>query len=125
MSDHSLPQLNLPINYDEVLERIGGDRDFLDELLKMYIVEYREKSERIKAALNEQDFLALQKLGHSLKGSSANLSLNFLQKASLTLEMAGRDKNLALAQSAFTSLESEFEKLKDYLQHNPPNGQKS
>lgn len=120
MPNHSHPDWNLPINYREVLERVGGDTCFLEELLKMYIEDYDEKSRLIDDAIRRQDFTAVQKLGHSLKGSSANLSLASLQKASLALELAGRDKNLVQAQSAFACLQAEFAKLKDYLQQNPP-----
>ncbi len=120
MPNHAHPDWNLTINYQEVLERVGGDASFLEELLKMYIDDYNEKSRLIKDAIHRQDFVAVQKLGHSLKGSSANLSLASLQKASLALELAGRDENLVQAQKALACLETEFAKLKDYLQQNPP-----
>ncbi len=120
MPNHSSSELNLPIDYEEVLERIGGDKTFLQELLKIYIEDYEEKSRLIEEAIHQQDFMAVQKLGHSLKGSSANLSLSSLQKASLDLELAGRNHNLSLAQSAFSCLEKEFAKLKTYLEQHPP-----
>lgn len=120
MPNQTEPSLNLPINYQEVLERVGGDASFLSELLNMYIEDYDEKAQLIQDALNGQDFVSIQKLGHSLKGSSANLSLASLQKASLALELAGRDKNLDQARDAFTCLQTEFAKLKDYLQKHPP-----
>jgi len=123
MPNHSQPGLIFPIDYSEVLERIGGDRIFLEELLKIYVEDYEEKSRLIREALVSQDFGSVQKLGHSLKGSSANLSLVFLKKASLELELAGRDRNLELARCAFASLEEEFRKLRDYLQQNPPAAQ--
>ena len=123
MPNHShLGQL-LPIDYAEVLERIGGDRAFLEELLKIYVEDYEEKSTLIREALVSQDFGSVQKLGHSLKGSSANLSLVFLQKASLDLELAGQNRNLELARCAFASLEEAFKKLRDYLEQNPPAAQ--
>jgi HPt (histidine-containing phosphotransfer) domain-containing protein len=61
----------------------------------------------------------IQELGHSLKGASANLSLALLKKASFSLELSGRDKKIDLAQSALRSLETEFQRLKDYLEASP------
>ncbi len=120
MPDHVNPCQNLPIDYIEVLERIGGDRVFLEELLKIYIEECDQKLRVIKEATAHQDFSLIQQLGHSLKGSSANLSLTFLQKVSFSLEVAGKEKNIELVMSALAALEMEFAKLKDYLRQNPP-----
>jgi HPt (histidine-containing phosphotransfer) domain-containing protein len=120
MPDHINPCQNFPIDYADVLERIGGDRAFLEELLKIYIEECDQKLRVIKEATANQDFSLIQQLGHSLKGSSANLSLTPLQKVSFSLEVAGREKKLELVMSALAALESEFDKLKDYLRHNPP-----
>lgn len=120
MPDHTNPCQNLPIDYAEVLERIGGDRIFLEELLKIYIEECDQKLRAIKEASANQDFSLIQQLGHNLKGSSANLSLIPLQKLSFSLEVAGKEKNIKLVMSALAALESEFDKLKDYLRQNPP-----
>ncbi|MDH7511784.1 MAG: Hpt domain-containing protein [Clostridiales bacterium] len=120
MSDRTNPCQTFPIDYTEVLERIGGDRAFLEELLKIYVEECDKKLKVIKEATARQDFPLIQQLGHSLKGSSANLSLIFLQKVSFFLEMAGKEKNIALARSALAALEKEFDNLKDYLRQNPP-----
>jgi HPt (histidine-containing phosphotransfer) domain-containing protein len=120
MPNHINPCQNLPIDYAEVLERIGGDRLFLEELLKIYIEECDQKLKVIKEATSRQDFSLIQQLGHNLKGSSANLSLIPLQKVSFSLEVAGKEKNIELVMSALAALESEFIKLKDYLRQNPP-----
>ncbi len=120
MPDHINPCQTFPIDYTEVLERIGGDRVFLEELLKIYVEECDQKLRAIKEATARQDFSLIQQLGHSLKGSSANLSLTFLQKVSFSLEVAGKEKNIALARTALAALEKEFDNLKDYLRQNPP-----
>ncbi len=120
MPNHTNSCQSLPIDYPEVLERIGGDRVFLEELLKIYVEECGQKITAIKKATAHQDFSLIQQLGHSLKGSSANLSLGSLHKVSFSLEVAGREKNIELVMSALVTLEEEFNKLKDYLRQNPP-----
>ncbi len=114
---------NLPIDYPEVLERIGGDLDFLGELLKIYFEEFVEKQRLIREALDRDDFHSLRELGHSLKGASANLSLVSLRTASWHLELAGREGKLSHAQAASRSLDAEFERLKNFLENNPPDRQ--
>jgi HPt (histidine-containing phosphotransfer) domain-containing protein len=108
-----------PINRAEALERIGGDPDFLNELLGIYSDEFVLRVKELRAAVNGQEFKTIQELGHSLKGSSANLSLPVLQQAAMDIEMAGREKNIQKAKNSFAELEKEFERLKEYLAQSP------
>ncbi len=112
-----------PINYPEVLERIGGDREFLEELLKIYFLEFGEKRSQTEAALRGSDFVLLQEIGHSLKGASANLSLPSLRRDASALEAAGREKNIDKARQALVSLVVECRVLHDFVERNPPRDQ--
>jgi HPt (histidine-containing phosphotransfer) domain-containing protein len=119
MPNHSNANQDLPIDYSEVLERIGGDELFLEELLKIYFEEFSEKRTLLQEAIEQGNFTKIQELGHSLKGASANLSLGPLKEACFSLEVAGREKKIDQAQSALHSLETELQKLKDYLHESP------
>jgi HPt (histidine-containing phosphotransfer) domain-containing protein len=110
---------SLPLNRAEALERIGGDPDFLKELLGIYSEEFVLKAKELRAAVNGQEFKTIQELGHSLKGSSSNLSLPGLQQAAMDIEMAGREKDIQKAKDSFVGLEKEFERLKKYLARSP------
>jgi HPt (histidine-containing phosphotransfer) domain-containing protein len=109
----------LPINRAEALERIGGDPDFLKELLGIYSDEFVLKVKELRVAVNGQKFQAIHELGHSLKGSSANLSLPGLQQAATDIEMAGWEKDIQKAKDSFAGLEKEFERLKKHLAQSP------
>jgi HPt (histidine-containing phosphotransfer) domain-containing protein len=111
--------VSLPINRADALERIGGDPEFLQELLGIYSEEFLQRAKELRSAVSEKSFSAIQDLGHTLKGSSANLSLPGLQKAALDLEMAGREKDLQKAKDSLASLEQEFERLKKFLAQSP------
>ncbi|MFB0566729.1 MAG: Hpt domain-containing protein [Candidatus Aminicenantaceae bacterium] len=104
-----------PIDLSSALERIGGDKSFLKELLDIYYEDFQEKLPNLYKALEEKDFNQIQELGHSLKGSSASLSLLSLQEASLHMEMAGRETNIKKAKETLYILENEFKRLKDFL----------
>ena len=88
------------IEVSSVLERIGGDKDFLKELLDLYIEDFSEQYPRLEEALGQKDFTAILELGHCLKGSSANLSLNHLREHAYRVEKAGEAGNLEDAQTA-------------------------
>ncbi len=104
-----------PVDYPSVLERIGGDLSFLKELLNLYLEDFSEKYERLQKAIEQKNFDLIREFGHSLRGSSANLSLTFLQETSLHMEVAGKEKNVEKAKKAFALLGQEFKKLKDFL----------
>jgi len=104
-----------PILREEVLERIGGEESFLQELLKLYDEEFASKSKALEKAVRKADFKGLRELGHCLKGSSANLSLPGLRAAASDLETAGKDNHLESARTALARLKEEYARLKSYL----------
>ncbi len=109
-----------PIDFCEVLDRIGGDTSFLNELLDIYFQEYAEKKRLLEEAVAREDFKQVCELAHSLKGASANLGLARLRRVAFSLETAGRERQIQLAQGAVRSLEMEIQTLKDFLEGNPP-----
>jgi HPt (histidine-containing phosphotransfer) domain-containing protein len=98
------------------LDRTGGDKEFLDELLEMYLEDFEDKFPQIKEALAAKDNELIRELAHSLKGSSANLSLLNLQDTFYRLEMAGRENRMEEAGNLLPCLQQEFERLRSYLQ---------
>jgi HPt (histidine-containing phosphotransfer) domain-containing protein len=104
-----------PIDYDSALERTGGDRDFLDELLGMYIKDFDDKIFQLKTAVAKKESDLIRELAHSLKGSSANLSLIPLQETFYRLETAGRENNPDAAEKILPRLLEEQKRLKDFL----------
>jgi HPt (histidine-containing phosphotransfer) domain-containing protein len=109
-SDPSLPFLR-----EEALDRIGGDEGFLDELLALYDDEYASKKRALAEAIGRKDAAEIQKIGHGLKGSSANLSLPGLREAACAVEKAGAAGDFAAAQGALGRLTDEYAKLKAFL----------
>lgn len=104
-----------PIDLDSVLERIGGDESFLQELLDIYIEDFVEKFVQLEQAIAQSDFNNIKEIGHSLKGSSGNLSLNGLHETAYGIELSGGESNIEQAKLLFIRLKEEFKKLKDFL----------
>lgn len=104
-----------PIDRAEALERVGGDEDFLAELLALYDREVAEKTSALASALEAVDMEAIRSLGHGLKGSSANLSLPGMYEAAQAVEAAGRKKDPAAARRALERLAAEYRALKSFL----------
>ncbi len=115
MSDmHNLKNTG-PIDIDSVLERIGGDESFLQELLDIYIEDFMDKYPQLEQAITEGDFNSIREIGHSLKGASGNLSLTGLQETAYGIELSGKEENIEQAKVLFARLKEEFTKLKNVL----------
>lgn len=110
-----LKKTDLPLDYASALERTGGDESFLKELLSLFLEDFPEKFRQLQKAIEDKNFDQIKKLGHTIKGSSANLSLTFLQEASLKMEMAGRENDIKKVKDALALLEGEFKRLEDFL----------
>jgi CheY-like chemotaxis protein len=115
MSQEKNQRDSIPIDLSSVLERIGGDESFLQELLDIYIEDFIEKHAKLKQAIERSDFVAIKEIGHSLRGSSGNLSLIGLHRTSENIEISGKEKNISRARLLFIQLNEEFEKFKNYL----------
>ncbi len=103
------------IDLSSALERIGGDESLLHELIKIYIEDFLEKYDLLRQAIEHGDFNTIKEIGHSLKGSSGNLSLTNLHQISYQLEMSGREEDIERARYFFHVLDREFQKLRDFF----------
>jgi CheY-like chemotaxis protein len=115
MSEEKRPKTAVPIDLPSVMERIGGDETFLLELIDIYIEDFIEKYAKLKHAIELHDFKAIKEIGHSLRGSSGNLSLNGLHSTSTNIEHSGNEEDIEQARLLFIQLNKEFEKLKNFL----------
>jgi HPt (histidine-containing phosphotransfer) domain-containing protein len=104
-----------PIDIEDALARIGGDSDFLRELLELYVEDFSFRYALLDKAVRSGDLKAVSELGHTIKGSSANLSLSSLQEQALKLEKAGKNGDLGKARTSLAALGTEFRKLKVYM----------
>jgi CheY-like chemotaxis protein len=115
MSEEKSQTDTIPIDLPAVMERIGGDEDFLQELIDIYIEDFIKKYAKLKQAIEQSDFIAIKEIGHSLRGSSGNLSLNGLYRTFENMEISGREENIEQAKLLFIQLNREFEKFKNFL----------
>jgi CheY-like chemotaxis protein/phage anti-repressor protein len=115
MSEGKSQRSPSPIDLPSVMERIGGDKVFLQELIDIFIEDFIQKYAKLKTAIENIDFDNIREIGHSLRGSAGNLSLTGLCHTAKNLEMSGLEKNPQQAKNQFIQLNKEFEKLKNYL----------
>jgi len=91
-----------------VMERLDGDETFFRELLGMFLDDVPIQLERMQNQLKEEDFGALERQAHTLKGAAMSLGGMGLQKAALELEVAARNHEPDRASILLGSFEKEF-----------------
>jgi len=79
--------LSVPI---EVLARVGGDRELLAEISRLFVDDAPRHLEKIRQAIEARDGESLRRAAHGLKGAAANFDAEGVVAAARTLEEIGR-----------------------------------
>jgi len=98
-------------NLAGALERVGGDRDLLGELIAIFEVESPKLLAMIHAAIERGDAAALELNAHGLKGAAGNFSAGPAADRARELEIMGRNRNLEGAVEKLGLLEVEIKRL--------------
>ncbi|MGH9667006.1 MAG: response regulator, partial [Bryobacteraceae bacterium] len=98
------------------LSRMGGDRELLLEIARLFLEDYPNLLAAIQHAISGGDASALEHGAHTLKGSVANFGAAESVEAALRLEMMGRDGALQDSSDAFRRLESALARLRAELE---------
>ncbi len=96
---------------DYLRDNMELDDDGIGELLEMLdssTADYLAKAER---AFDAMDFETLSRVGHSVKGSSANLGATDLAEAGRKLEFGAKDADSELCAAALIQLEEKLAEL--------------
>lgn len=120
--------MSLPaIDWDVALEQVGGEEDFLKELLQDIFKEAQEAQEEMDTLIKSDDELGkrLDKIGkaaHKIKGSASYLGCKALQEISKELQDAGHDgakdpteDQLKKCTDLFATYEARLKDLEDVL----------
>lgn len=87
------------LDYNEALERLGGDEEFLTELLYELIGQVNENVIKIKEAIHSKNHENLKSLAHSLKGASANLNVTRMATHFFNLEALAESQSVEGAEN--------------------------
>jgi CheY-like chemotaxis protein len=117
MGRTTLPNNFLSWNSDRLLQSLGGDQTFLNELLAVFLDETPKKLQIIKEALSGADSSTVERTAHSLKGELLYLGISELTKNAGDLEQFGRVEDLQRAADSFATLEAGLSALIQSIQH--------
>ncbi len=98
-----------------VLARVGGDRDLLAEISRLFVQDAPRHLERIRQALDARDGESLQRAAHGLKGAAANFDAEGVVSAARALEDIGRTGEFDADDAAWRSLTAATDRLVNVL----------
>ena len=95
----------------DMLDTTGNDTKLTIELIQQYIQQTEKLLKNAKIQALKNDTLTLMKIAHTIKGSSAALSINGMAKPAKLCEDAARNKNLIAAKKYLKQIESSYSKF--------------
>ncbi len=108
----SVPSPDRPLDPDALLARLEGDRALVGEMVSLLDGEAPVLIEQARGALERNDFQALHRASHTLKGAIGNFGKGPAFGAAAELEAcARRGTDGSEAAAAFDRLESELKRL--------------
>jgi PAS domain S-box-containing protein len=104
-----------PVSGHELLERVGGDREFLSELVSLFREDSPKQLDRIKTAVKNGDSSEVLRGAHSLRGTLANLAARPAADFAAEIEHAGKSDDVLRARVALQNLELELPRVLEAL----------
>ncbi len=96
------------LDREALLERLGGDWEFLQEIACLFLQDCPKLLAEIRAAVSNADAQSLEHAAHTLKGSVANFGAEKARQAAFRLEALARSGDLTPAAEACSTLEREL-----------------
>jgi HPt (histidine-containing phosphotransfer) domain-containing protein len=84
---HIVPPELKVINWEEAMVQVGGDQEFLDEVLTDLTEEAAQAQTDISEAMKAKDFVATMKAAHRIKGSTSYLCCEVMNHCALKMEI--------------------------------------
>ena len=101
---------------DDLVETIGGDREFLGELLQTYFDDAPKLLAAMHAALDTGDADEFRRAAHSLKSNSISFGAMQLSRLCKELEDMGKAGTLDGAGGRISSAEEEYARVRAALE---------
>jgi len=104
-----------PVDLEAALQNVGGDKGILKEVLQAFLEEDSPKLlKNIREGIERQDGKAVKAEAHGMKGASAAMGGKNIAAAAARLEAAALNGDMAAAQTIYTEMCTELQKLQDF-----------
>lgn len=105
----------LPVDLEQLETATGGDAEFEQELIELFLEDQHERLSSIEQAIAGGDSADLRREAHTLKGAAANMGALALQHLARELEEAGRNGQLGPAPELLERIRVEAARVEAFL----------
>ena len=99
------------IDLERAFSLVGGDKELLKEILKLFVEDASAKLKDMKKALDENDMGRMKMLAHALKGASSSIAADTVTEITREIESGVTDGDPQYYQGRLEILERELVKL--------------
>jgi HPt (histidine-containing phosphotransfer) domain-containing protein len=103
------------IDLNDFLQRIGGLRNLVDELLDLFVQTTEPKLGQMEQNIEAASWDLLDKVTHELKGASGNVSATAFHATILEMRDHLRSRKTELLGTDMARLRADFEGVKSYV----------
>ena len=104
-----------PMDIDGAAQRLGGDLEFMREIVQEFMNFAPEQIDLIRAEVGNGNAPGIELASHTLKGAAASINAEQIRAIALRLEEIGRSADLRNAETALAELETQFKRLQDFV----------
>ena len=104
-----------PDDVNEMLQRMDGNKELLEELLELFFQDYQRDLVVLKESLEKQDAKALAGVANGLKGELGNLGMNSAYKIAFELEKLAKENRFEEFTALEKILEDKIRKLENFF----------
>ncbi|NJO08412.1 MAG: Hpt domain-containing protein [Leptolyngbyaceae cyanobacterium SL_1_1] len=102
------PSSSESIDLEQLQQISGGDPEFEQELLQLFVEDAAAQVEALRAAIAQQNGSAIEETAHHLKGASANVGATAIAQAASKLETSAYTKQSEQQRVLFEALQQVY-----------------
>jgi HPt (histidine-containing phosphotransfer) domain-containing protein len=108
-----------PIQIEELLERVSGNKEFIIQMLDLFFQSSDERLSSLGKEFDNRNYSELANQTHKLKGLVSNLSINKALPILKELNEAAKQENDLLIVSLLKDLDATISEARTFYQKNP------
>jgi two-component system sensor histidine kinase/response regulator len=105
------------LDRDEILERMEGDVELLEEIIQLFLEDCPRLLAQIRESLDAGDGPSLRLAAHAMKGSLSNFGASSTVALAFELETMGKNGEMTGAAPVYSSLVTALERLQPAMEN--------
>ena len=107
-----------PIDVETALDQLGGDRELLDDVVRIFVDTVPDLLTELRSACSSSDAKQVQASAHGIKGAASNICAEPIRGLAQRIEEMGKQDELEHLDSALVQLQDHMDRLRAFVDAN-------